>query len=682
MPNALIHEQSPYLLQHANNPVDWRPWGDAAFAEAREKNKPLIVSIGYAACHWCHVMERESFEDEATAAYMNEHFICIKVDREEHPDVDAMYMDAVQAISGSGGWPLNVFVTPERIPFYGGTYYPPRPAYSRPSWMQVMAQMTDIWQHQPAEILAQSGQMVNYLKQVSIVGSQSSVISEEGVNACASALLKMADKEWGGFGAAPKFPGTMAITFLLEHHHFYGDKDTLDHALLSLDKMIEGGIYDQLGGGFARYSTDREWLAPHFEKMLYDNALIVHTLCDAYAITAKPLYKEVIDETIAFINRELRDSSGGFYCALDADSEGVEGKFYTWTPEEWQHATGENEGIGAAYFGVSETGNWEETNILTAHRSFAEVAAESGTTESDVAAHISSLKQKLFEARSTRIRPATDDKCLLSWNALMNTALTRAAIVLAREDYLQQAATHAQWMLDTYAANSTLLHTWKNGVARIPAKLDDYAYLIQSLLQIGTAADQHHFIHAAASLAEYVLLHFKTENSPLLYFSSDLQTDIPVRKVDVYDGATPSANAVMMHNFYLLGMLMERSDWSAMAEEAIRSLCGNATRYTYSFSYWAMLLQRLYKGVNTALVAGGAGISEARLLRKLYAPGLFTLRALTGEKEIPLAQGKSSEGETLIFVCSAKACMPPVKTAKEAQILIEKMVRETDEGMA
>ncbi len=325
--------------------MDWYPWGDEAFEKARKENKPVLVSIGYAACHWCHVMEHESFEDEAVARYMNEHFVCIKVDREEHPDVDHMYMDAVQAIGGSGGWPLNVFVTPERAPFYGGTYYPPRPAYNRPSWMQLLQRMNEVWHQQPGEVALQAEQLITHLRQASqgALTGVAGALDKDICRAIADNLLKQADKEKGGFGNAPKFPGTMAIGFLLEHYYFTKYQPALHHALHSLDCMISGGIYDQLAGGFARYATDRNWLVPHFEKMLYDNALLITAMCDAYSITGDLRYKTVIEETIDFVERELKDDSGCYYCALDADSEGEEGKFYTWTWEEWIEALDEND---------------------------------------------------------------------------------------------------------------------------------------------------------------------------------------------------------------------------------------------------------------------------------------------------------------------------------------------------
>ena len=672
MPNRLIHEQSPYLLQHAHNPVDWYPWGDEPFKKAAEEGKPLIVSIGYAACHWCHVMEHESFEDEETAAYMNEHFICIKVDREEHPDVDHLYMDAVQAISGSGGWPLNAFVTPDRIPFYGGTYYPPRPAYNRPSWMQIMQRMDELWTTRRGEVEAQSAQMIQYLQQASkVAAGEASGITSDDCRKMAEALLKMADKEWGGFGNAPKFPGTMAITFLLEYHQYTGDGDALQHALLSLDKMIAGGIYDQLGGGFARYSTDREWLAPHFEKMLYDNALLIATLCDAYRLTKKPRYEAVIRETIAFVNRELRDSSGACYSALDADSEGEEGKFYTWTWEEWLQDSGGGNALAEAYFGIREGGNWEGTNILHEASSLPEIARSFQLSEEDAADKIKIIKAGLLEVRSHRIRPQLDDKSLLSWNALMNTAFTKAGVVLEDEAYLQQAESHMKWMSAAFlGADNILMHTWKSGHARIPAKLDDYAYLMQAMILLGCTNGDHEWILKAASLCGEVIRLFSDNDSPFFYFSSSLQTDIPVRKADVYDGAIPSANAVMAQVLQLLGMLTERSEWSALADEMMTKMSSAAVRYTYSFGHWATLLQRSLAVPKTVVVAGEYAPQIHAVLSRNAPPHAIIIHATNTAKMLTLTADKKSDGDSLIFVCTGTACLPPVTTPEDALQLL------------
>ncbi len=671
MPNRLLYEQSPYLLQHAQNPVDWYPWGNEAFMRAKAENKPVIVSIGYAACHWCHVMERESFEDADTAAFMNEHFVCIKVDREEHPDVDALYMDAVQAISGSGGWPLNAFVTPDRIPFYGGTYYPPRPAYNRPSWLQIMQRMAEIWTSQPGEVKAQSEQMIGYLKQVSkAAAGEASEVSIGDVEEMTAALLKMADKEWGGFGGAPKFPGTMAVTFLLERYGYCGDEDAMGQALRSLNKMIAGGIYDHLGGGFARYSTDREWLAPHFEKMLYDNALIVSTLCTALWLNPFPEYREVIRDTIAFVNRELRDEIGGFYSALDADSEGVEGKFYTWTWEEWIAATGGNK-LAEACFGVAEGGNWEHTNILHEAMPLKRAAEETGISFEEAGRQIAALKPRLFQIRLTRIRPLTDDKSLLSWNALMNIALTKAGVALEEEIYLQQAETHMQWMNAAFRDKQNgLMHVWKKGEPRIIAKLDDYTYLAEAMIRLGAATGAHEWIAEAANLCETALEAFGDADSPFLFLSASTQTDIPVRKADVYDGATPSANAVMAGVLQALGMLMERSDWTARAEKMLGQMLQTSTRYTYSFGHWATLLQRALQKPKTLVVTGFQTKELHRKLLREAPPHVLVLQAGIAAENLPLTAGKKSDGDSLIFVCTGTACLPPVSTLQDALRLL------------
>jgi len=673
MQNRLIDEQSPYLLQHAHNPVNWYPWCDEAFEKAKAENKPVLVSIGYAACHWCHVMERESFENENVAAYMNEYFICIKVDREEHPDVDHLYMDAVQAISGSGGWPLNVFTTPDRIPFYGGTYYPPKPAYNRPSWLELLSRISALWTHQPTEVTAQAQQMVQYLKKAS-----STISKDKGnkwdMDTCrqmADTLLKQADKEFGGFGNAPKFPGTMAISFLLEHYHFTEYEPALQQALRSLDAMIEGGIYDQLGGGFARYSTDRKWLAPHFEKMLYDNALLIVSFCDAYAITKDGKYKKIVEETIDFIERELKDTSGGYYSALDADSEGVEGKFYTFTWQEWLQALGSNDPIVAAYFGVSEHGNWEEVNILHVAEKIETIAVREGLTKEFVLQRIEEVKKKLLAFRADKIRPMTDDKCLFSWNVLMNIALSKAGVCLQEEKYLQRANEHIDWLLQNCVVNGELMHTWKQGRARIAANLDDYAYLIQALLQLGSATMNTNRIAQANKWAGVVQQYFLHEEGSFFYYTSSQQTDIPVRKLDMYDGATPSANAVMAQNLLLLGMCMERHDWLEQSVFMLHQMVDSSLRYTYSFSYWAILQQRYAKGVKTVVCSGQDAKQKHKELQQYYRPTGYIVTSEKEISEIEIANHKQIPNKTYIFVCTESACLPPFSEVEWALEVIE-----------
>jgi len=673
MANRLINEQSPYLQQHANNPVDWYAWGDEPFERAKRENKPVLVSIGYAACHWCHVMEHESFENAEVAAYMNDHFINIKVDREEHPDVDHMYMDAVQAISGSGGWPLNVFATPDRVPFYGGTYFPPHQAFNRPSWTQILQRMNEIWTRQQDEVSAQAEQMLQYLKQASRIGAAATA-KEWNMDSCrtlAANLLKQADTRQGGFGNAPKFPGTMAISFLLEHYHFTGYEPALHQALLSLDAMIEGGIYDQVGGGFARYATDAAWLVPHFEKMLYDNALLVMSLCDAYSITKKERYREVIEETIAFVNRELKDSTGAYYSALDADSEDEEGKFYTWTWDEWKTVAGLDDVMAATYFGISEEGNWERTNILHVAVPLPEVAEKINKPLQEVEKHIKELSKKLFEQRALRIRPLTDDKSLLSWNALMNIALTRAAVALDKEQYLQQAEQHMQWMLKNFVVNDELMHAWKQGKARIAAKLDDYAYLAQALLQLGSVSGKNDYLLEANKWIETTIEDFIHESGNFFYYTSKRQTDIPVRKVDMYDGALPSANAVMAHNLLLAGLCMENSEWMEHALFMLQKMSDTAMRYTYSFGYWSLLLQRYAANMKVAVCTGKGAAKLAEELRNSFIPHCFIV---TSEKEIfdiPVVREKFLTDGLLIFVCTQQSCLSPVTNAAEALQLIQ-----------
>jgi uncharacterized protein YyaL (SSP411 family) len=673
MANRLINEQSPYLLQHAHNPVDWYPWGEEAFSLARSLQKPVLVSIGYAACHWCHVMEHESFEDEQIAAFMNAHFVCVKVDREEHPDVDHMYMDAVQAIGGSGGWPLNVFVTPDRAPFYGGTYYPPRPAYNRPSWPQLLQHIATLWTDKNDEVAAQAEQMIHFLQEASRKLTQTSQkdITEATCAQITANLMKMADKEFGGFGNAPKFPGTMAIGYLLEYYSYTGDTSALQQAVRSLDGMIEGGIYDQLGGGFARYATDKRWLAPHFEKMLYDNALLLATLCDAYSLTNNERYKEVIIETLAFADRELMDESGGYYCALDADSEGVEGLFYTWTFAEWQSIMGQDEVIAAQHWGVEPEGNWEHTNILHVAVSVAKVAANNGCTVAEAQQQIAKAKAKLLAQRANKVRPITDDKCLLSWNALMNIALTKAATTFYATDkglsnkYLKRATEHMDWMTASFAEEGQWRHVWKRGVAKIAANLDDYAYLAQAMLQLASAGGDNKWLLQAANIAERVIAEF-SRGDGFFYYSAAGKADIPVRKVDLYDGATPSANAVMAHNLWLCGMCMERSEWIGRANVMLINMADTAARYSYSFGYWAVLMQRQRKGMKTMVCSGSDNEESIGKIKAKFVPHIFHISLRKEIFEIPLLENKFFGSKMYIFVCSEQACLSPVSTVEEA----------------
>ncbi|MBS1933750.1 MAG: thioredoxin domain-containing protein, partial [Bacteroidetes bacterium] len=454
--NRLAKESSPYLLQHAHNPVDWYPWGEEALAKAKTENKPILVSIGYAACHWCHVMEHESFEDEATAAIMNANFICIKIDREERPDLDHIYMDALQAMVGNGGWPLNVFLTPEGKPFYGGTYFPPKSMYNRPSWKDVLIAVAESYAKKTKEVHAQANNLTDYLIQSNSFGqtsvtqpedNYSKVFNREISEKIYSNIIQIADKTDGGFGRAPKFPQTFSIQFLLQHYYFTKNEDALQHACFSLDKMIAGGIHDHLGGGFARYSTDAEWLAPHFEKMLYDNALLIITLSEAYQLTKKELYKEVITGTMEFICRELCFERCAFYSSLDADSEGEEGRYYVWAKAEIDEILQEDSALFCNFYNITDKGNWEGKNILRELVSTFDFAKNKNIPERELRLLLNACKKKLFERRNQRIKPLLDDKILLNWNALMNIACSKAFAALGNEEYKKMAIESMDFLL-------------------------------------------------------------------------------------------------------------------------------------------------------------------------------------------------------------------------------------------
>src|SRR3954454_1488073 len=488
MPNRLASETSPYLLQHADNPVDWYPWGEEAFSRAREEDKPVLVSIGYAACHWCHVMEHESFEDASVASLMNESFVCIKVDREERPDVDATYMDAVQAMTGRGGWPLNAFLTPDGVPFYAGTYFPPEPRHELPSWTQVVSALREAWESQREEIDAAAGQLLPRLQGAAFLEAPEAEVDARALGAAVGVLARSFDSEHGGWGDAPKFPASSVIEFLLAR----GERAM---PLQTLRRMAAGGIYDQIGGGFARYSVDPAWIVPHFEKMLYDNALLARAYLHAYQVTEDPLFRRVCEETLDWAIRELRQDEGGFASSLDSDSEGVEGKFYVWSLEEVRAALGDLADAGIRAFGVTEGGNFEGANIL--------VRATSDPPE------LPEIKAALLQARSAPVRPALDDKRLTGWNALMISAMADAGAALERADYVAAAVACAEFIeRELRDSSGQLLRTFNRGRAKLPAFLEDHAYLLEAYLGLYEATFDERWFIRARELADTVLARF------------------------------------------------------------------------------------------------------------------------------------------------------------------------------
>jgi len=665
--NRLVHESSPYLLQHAHNPVDWFPWGEEALRKAKKEDKPILVSIGYAACHWCHVMERESFEDESTARMMNQYFVNIKIDREERPDLDHIYMDAVQSITGSGGWPLNVFLTPEAKPFYGGTYFPPERAYNRASWKEILEGIHKAYREKKHEIISQAENLTEHLQSANSFGFQNkssqeknSTVTNEHLNTITQNLLQSGDTVWGGFGKAPKFPQTFSIQFLLRQYHFTKNEAALQQALLSIDKMIAGGIHDQLGGGFSRYSTDNEWLAPHFEKMLYDNALLISVIAEAFQITANPTYSKTIQDCIAFIERELTSEEGGYFSALDADSEGVEGKFYTWSLAEIQELLKDDAVIFCKYYQIENAGNWEHTNILWVRDSPEDFARLNGLELAEFEKLIERSKKILFEARTKRVRPSLDDKILLGWNALMNTAYSKAYAALGIESYKEIAKRHMLFLEKNFSqSDGKWFHTYKNGQAKQSAFLDDYAYLIQALIHLQEITGDGSYLLKSQELMEMAIAHFKEEETGFFYFTHDQQNDVIIRKKEIYDGATPSGNSIMASNLLYLSKVFDRREWVLLAQRLSNTLQENTIKYPGSFGIWASILQLYCFEVMEIAITGRDFEKNLPTVMKKYIPNKIIQSGETNFSNFPLLANRETAIPVAFYICKNFTCLRP-----------------------
>lgn len=678
--NHLINETSPYLLQHAHNPVEWYPWGDEALQKALKEDKPILVSIGYSACHWCHVMERESFEDEATAAVMNELFINIKIDREERPDLDHIYMDAVQAMSGSGGWPLNVFLTPDKKPFYGGTYFPPRRAFNRSSWKEILLGVSRAFKERREEIESQANNLTDHIFQSDSFGlktvnddAKRELFSKEKLKEAFDNSMKTADTVWGGFGNAPKFPQTFIIRFLFSYYWRTKDKTALNQALLSLDKMIDGGIYDQFGGGFARYSTDTEWLAPHFEKMLYDNALLIIVLSEAYQLTKMERYKEVIEETTGWLSREMMNEDGGFYSALDADSEGEEGKFYVWSYNEVKEILGENSTIFCSYYDITEKGNWEGKNIPRVKKSLEEFAAIHSIDAGLLRKILADGKKILLFDRNKRIKPGLDDKIILGWNALLCTAYCKAFAATGIEMYKDVAEKNINFLLNNFAAKESdeFYHTWKDGTAKYPAFLDDYAFLADALLHLYEISTDTKWLIKSKTITGFVIENFSETKSGFFFYTKKGQPDVIVRKKEVYDGALPSGNSVMAYNLHRLGIFFDQPQWKERAQDITAALGNAITRYPSSFGMWTCFLQEVIYTTNEIVILGEEFQKLLTALLSPYIPGRVIMGAKEPDNNYPLLAGKSSEGSTKIYLCRDFSCRQPVGDIEALLVQIE-----------
>lgn len=654
--NALIYESSPYLLQHAYNPVDWHPWNDETLQLARASNKMLLVSIGYSACHWCHVMEYESFEDEAIAQIMNRHFVCIKVDREERPDVDHFFMEAMQLLGIRGGWPLNCFALPDGRPVWGGTYF------SKDQWQSVLEQIASLWQMKSTDLLGQADQIIEAMKSTQAIEKDSSTADYRAfLKEMCQQMQPAFDPVYGGNRGAPKFPMPGQLQFLLDMGLHFNNTSLTDHVKRSLEKMACGGIYDQLGGGFARYSVDAQWHIPHFEKMLYDNAQLISLYAEAYKVFRNPLFETVVRESIAFLQRELLGPEGVYYSALDADSEGVEGKYYVWTKSEFTQVLGDESGLISAYFGVDKQALWEENlNVLLVPETIAVFCKQNGLEPDGFADQLQQSKEKLLEHRNKRIPPALDDKSLLAWNALQISALVRAYVVFDEENWLQQARHTAQFMLkEMRQADGGLLRTWKNGQTKIPAFLDDYSLMIHALLQLYQTLGDEKYVKEAYQLTQYVIAHFSESGEAGFAFTSQAQTDLAVRPRENYDNVIPSSNAMMCNNLISLGMVYEDAALIEMAAEMLEKQMPFMQKFPSSFYQWAQC-QWLINEQPLVVVRGPGATSGMRQLRAQLPPATL-LAAADNASVLPVVADKPVTQGIQYWYCDRLGCRPAVQ---------------------
>jgi uncharacterized protein YyaL (SSP411 family) len=662
--NRLANETSPYLLQHRDNPVDWFPWGEEALQRSRKEDRPILLSIGYSACHWCHVMERESFEDDATAAYMNEHFVCIKLDREERPDLDAIYMEACQAMTGQGGWPLNVFLTPEQVPFYAGTYFPPDDRHGMPSWLRVLAAVDDAWQKRGDEIRAGGDRIAARLRGGALLAPSEQPIDPHGLDEAVTALSQLYDPQYGGFGGPPKFPPASTIEFLLRtalptarpaSEGSYGGM-AVEMTSNTLRAMASGGMYDQVGGGFARYSVDERWLVPHFEKMLYDNALLARAYLHGWQVTGDELMRRVTEETLDWALREMRGEEGGFMSALDADSEGEEGRFYVWTVDELREVLGDDAEAAITYFGATEQGNFEGRNILVR-----------GTEEPP---RLPEIRHKLYEARSKRVWPGRDDKRLTAWNALMISALADAGAVLERRDYVDAAACAADFVLrDLRGDDGRLLRTWKDGQAKLNGYLEDHAYLLEALLTLYEATFDPRWFAAARELADFTIAHFADDENGGFYETADYHEQLLARRKDLEDHPIPAGNSSAAYGLLRLGALTGEHEYEERALGVFRLLHEVAQRHPQAFPHLLQALDfHLAQVKEVALVGDGVEPLE-RVVRSKFRPHLV----LAGGQPdgVPLLEGRVPvDGRAAAYVCERFACKQPVTEPQELEALL------------
>lgn len=655
MPNRLAKSTSPYLLQHANNPVDWFEWGTEALQKAKAEDKPILVSIGYSSCHWCHVMEHESFENTQIAAIMNEHFVCIKVDREERPDIDQIYMDAVQAMQQHGGWPLNVFLTPEQIPFYGGTYFPPQ------QWGQLLQQIHKTFEVKRTEINQSAEDLKNHLQTSDLqrfAKNSEAAFKSENLDSMFQILESRFDKTWGGIEKAPKFVMPSIWLFLLRYYSATKNESALHMVTHTLQQLAYGGIYDQLGGGFSRYSVDAEWFAPHFEKMLYDNGQLLSLYAEAYSVTKDELFKNVIYEIVNWLECEMMHAEGGFYSALDADSEGVEGKFYTWTTEEINKILGKSARHFNSYYQITEEGNWEHgRNILR---------RDKNTKDENITEELKAQKQKLLAERAKRIRPGLDDKIITGWNAMTIQGLIDAYKALQDSKFLNLALKAIDFIETNLIVNSKVHRAFKNKHSQTEGFLEDYAFLIQAYTSLYQVTFNEAWLQKATTYTDYVQEHFYDAAEGYFYFTSNGAEALIARKKEIFDNVIPSSNSVMARNLFTLGVILDREDWKKQATEMVSKLSSLITGEPGYMCHWGVLLSEIINQPVEIVISGENAKTQRAELHTYYLPYSITVGSAT-KSNLPLLQGREPKpGETLIYICRNKTCQLPVTTIDEA----------------
>jgi uncharacterized protein YyaL (SSP411 family) len=690
--NRLAGETSPYLLQHAHNPVDWQPWDDESLARSRDEDKPILLSIGYSACHWCHVMERESFENEEIARVMNENFVNIKVDREERPDLDQIYMNAVQMMTGHGGWPLTVFLTPDLIPFYGGTYFPPADRHNIPGFPRVLVGVAQAYHSDPEGVTQTASSILAELRRMGAARESNDALNVQLLDATARGIRRTYDPRHGGFGSAPKFPAPMSLEFLLRTYQRTGDEEFLKIVTHTCRKMAEGGMYDQLGGGFHRYSTDPRWLVPHFEKMLYDNAQLSRLYLHVWQLTKDDFFRRIAVETFEYVAREMTDESGGFYSTQDADSEGVEGKFFVWSREEIARLLGEEDAaLFSAFYDVTKEGNFEGENILNVPRSIEDVARELNVSVERLREAMERGRRILFESREKRVKPGRDEKMIAAWNGMMLASFAEAAAILEREDFRTVAERNAEFLLDKLRDGASLLHVYKDGRAKHHAFLDDYAHVAEGLLTLYETTGDLRYLRESLAHTDAMIEEFWDAEDGGFYYTGASGEKLIVRHKDFFDNATPSGNSVAAEVILRLSVLTEREDYRRKAVTVFRLVRDAAERYPSAFGRLLSALDFQLATPKEIVIVGDANDTATRSLTKevwsRYLPNKVVAQARGDEGEaaqiVPLLrERKMIDGRPTAYVCENYACLQPVNDATELAAQLEAGVSISGERVA